>query len=76
MQEASILLLPSNPCTPHHTPVSVPRCDAAALSMRLGTGKGGLRLAPDELIPAILQVRTACRLVCWPAGLRICFDLN
>ena len=44
--------------------------------MRLGTGKGGLRLAPDELIPAILQVRTACRMVCWPAGLRICFDLN
>jgi hypothetical protein len=28
----------------------------AVLSARLGTGKGGVRPAPDELIPAVLQV--------------------
>lgn len=32
-------------------PLSLP----AVLSARLGTGKGGVRMAPDELIPTVLQ---------------------
>lgn len=33
-----------------------PRWRAAVLSARLGTGKGGVRMAPDELITSVLQV--------------------
>ena len=37
----------------------------AVLSARLGTGKGGVRMAPDELVGAVLQVGAA-------AGMYVC----
>lgn len=38
------------------TCMNSPRWRAAVLSARLGTGKGGVRMAPDELITSVLQV--------------------
>lgn len=39
-------------------------CAAAVLSARLGTGKGGVRMAPDELITSVLQVGSGWQTVC------------